>query len=125
MSTWMRHLDLSPYCHANNPILVDDKGNDVCPCGWRSDDPAVRRAHRGCKNPTRCSVSSDMCENLTFGWGKLDDLGYWKHECAPCARAYEQAHPEYQGRCIPLPPKTYIEVQGKWTYPILEGKVGP
>lgn len=100
--SWVRHLERSPYCYVYYPILVDARGNYVCQCGWRDDDVVQRKRNNGCYNPHKCSVSSDMCENLTFGWGKLDDLGYWQHECVPCARTFERNHPEYQGRCIPL-----------------------
>lgn len=58
---------------------------------------------KDCKNPEDCSVSSDMFDNVTFGWGELDDHGYWEHECHECAREFERKRPEYRGRCIPKP----------------------
>jgi hypothetical protein len=41
-----------------------------------------------------CSVSSGIHEGLTFGSGKLDDLGFWEKPCGTCARAREKDHPE-------------------------------
>lgn len=36
-----------------------------------------------------CSVSTGICENLTFGSGKLDDYGYWEFPCKICEDAYK------------------------------------
>lgn len=47
---------------------------------------------KGCSNP-ECSVSTGIHEGLTFGSGRLTDMGFWEFPCAECARAYEAAHP--------------------------------
>lgn len=41
-----------------------------------------------CGNPD-CSTSTGICGSTTFGWGKLDDYGYWEIPCSTCARHYE------------------------------------
>jgi hypothetical protein len=58
-----------------------------------------RAAWGGCARPD-CGGSTGIHGGLTFGWGELDDHGYWEHPCAPCARAYEARVPEY-GPCWP------------------------
>ena len=41
-----------------------------------------------------CGASSGIAvDEITFGYGKLDQNGYWEHGCWPCARAWEQKHP--------------------------------
>jgi hypothetical protein len=47
----------------------------------------------GCGRET-CCVSTDICENPTFGQGELDDFGFWEFPCEQCARAWEVLHPE-------------------------------
>lgn len=37
-----------------------------------------------CNNP-KCSTSTGIHEGLTFGWGKLDEYGYWEFPCQVCA----------------------------------------
>lgn len=54
---------------------------------------------KACNNP-QCSVSTGIHEGLTFGSGRLDHNGYFEFPCAPCARAYEEKHPE-DGECWP------------------------
>jgi len=44
---------------------------------------------------------------LTFGWGKLDDFGYWEFPCAECAREYEKRHP----KTIPCWPHTAEQIE--------------
>lgn len=58
----------------------------------------------GCDNP-KCSVSTGYHDGLTFGWGKLDDHGYWEHPCPTCARAWEAANPD-DAPCWPFEKKT-------------------
>lgn len=31
-----------------------------------------------------CSVSTGICGSLTFGWGNLDDNGFWEFPCEKC-----------------------------------------
>jgi hypothetical protein len=38
----------------------------------------------------RCTASTGICEHITIGHGKLDDLGYWQHGCWTCAREAEK-----------------------------------
>lgn len=64
---------------------------------------AQRKRSIGCRNPKQCGCSSDPFDNLTFGWGKLDDHGYWQHLCAACARDHEKRVPEHRGHCWPFP----------------------
>lgn len=49
-----------------------------------------------------CKASMGICESITFGRGDLDEYGYWEIPCGPCARRFEQLHPEY-GVCWPFP----------------------
>ena len=53
---------------------------------FRPFDPAHGRP---CGNP-KCTVSTGMAEELTFGSGKLCDNGYWEVPCKVCARAAEK-----------------------------------
>ena len=55
---------------------------------------------KACGNP-ECKVSSAMDECLTFGFGELDEYGYWEHPCSICARAYEEKYPD-DGLCWPF-----------------------
>ena len=48
-----------------------------------------------------CRISSGICESLTFGFGRLDDFGYWEHPCGECARAFEKKRPDL-GPCWPF-----------------------
>jgi len=36
-----------------------------------------------------CSVSTGIHDGLTFGRGKLSDIGYWEYPCCQCARECE------------------------------------
>lgn len=54
----------------------------------------------GCDDP-KCSVSTGICEHLTFGQGNLDPNGYWEKACGKCARAHEEVFPE-SGECWPF-----------------------
>lgn len=56
-----------------------------------------------CGNP-RCGVSTGIHGGLTFGWGDLDQYGYWEHPCGVCARACEERSPE-DVPCWPFKPK--------------------
>ena len=47
-----------------------------------------------------CNVSTGIHGCLTFGSGKLDESGFWKHPCFECARAHEAQFPE-DGDCWP------------------------
>jgi len=58
----------------------------------------------GCGNKD-CSVSTGICESITFGSGELDELGYWEKPCEECARAFEKSTPKYNGRCWPFEKK--------------------
>lgn len=42
---------------------------------------------------TRCAVSTGIHEGLTFGSGRLDRNGYWQFPCRPCAKAWDEKHP--------------------------------
>jgi hypothetical protein len=48
---------------------------------------------RPCGNAD-CSISTGICESLTFVRGELDHNGYWEIPCAACARDYERRYPE-------------------------------
>lgn len=54
----------------------------------------------GCGN-AECGVSTGICESLTFGSGRLTFNGYWEKPCVPCARAWEQMHPN-EDPCWPF-----------------------
>jgi hypothetical protein len=41
-----------------------------------------------------CGVSTGIHDGLTFGGGRLDEWGYFKHPCDDCAREWERLHPE-------------------------------
>jgi len=41
-----------------------------------------------CKNPKECSVSTDISGFLSFGYGELNDMGYWEHNCDACEKKY-------------------------------------
>lgn len=41
-----------------------------------------------------CSCSSGICEELTFGHGKLSNSGYWQYPCLTCALAFAEEHPD-------------------------------
>jgi hypothetical protein len=41
-----------------------------------------------------CSVSSGICEELTFGRGELGVHGYWEIPCRSCAEVFEREHPD-------------------------------
>lgn len=47
-----------------------------------------RTEERPCGNP-QCCTSTGIHEGLTFGHGKLDDLGYWEFPCRTCAAAWD------------------------------------
>jgi hypothetical protein len=40
-----------------------------------------------CGDP-KCSASTGICGNITFGKGRLDDLGYWSKPCKICEDAW-------------------------------------
>lgn len=50
-----------------------------------------------------CCVATGIHEGLTFGYGRLDDHGFWKYPCNICARAWEKDHPK-DGECWPVNP---------------------
>lgn len=39
-------------------------------------------------------VSSTIYECYSFGYGELDDFGFWEHPCYECARAFAKQFPE-------------------------------
>ena len=43
-----------------------------------------------CKNKD-CSSSTGICGSITFGYGDLDDNGYWEFPCETCAKAFDEA----------------------------------
>lgn len=45
-------------------------------------------------------ISMGIHDCLTFGFGELDQFGYWQHPCAQCARHHEKAYPN-DGPCWP------------------------
>jgi len=47
----------------------------------------------GC-NDKKCSVSTGLFGEVTFGRGKLDFNGYWEIDCLECARAWKKQYPE-------------------------------
>lgn len=51
---------------------------------------AVTRARRPCGNP-RCSTSTAVTDQLTFGDGELSHCGYWERPCRVCAAHFEAA----------------------------------
>lgn len=66
---------------------------------WVSDDA----------DHSKCRASSNIADVLTFGRGRLDDLGFWEIPCYHCARKHEREHPEH-GECWPHTP----EQRKKW-----------
>jgi hypothetical protein len=48
---------------------------------------------KACGNE-KCSVSSTIGDNLSFGSGRLSQHGFWEFPCAPCARAFEEKNPD-------------------------------
>lgn len=46
----------------------------------------------GCGD-AECSASTGIMEDMTFGKGRLTDMGFWEFPCRPCAAAWEAAHP--------------------------------
>jgi len=50
-------------------------------------------------------ASSTIAEDLSFGYGELDDYGYFEHGCYECARAHEEQFPE-GGDCWPYSNQT-------------------
>ncbi len=42
---------------------------------------------KGCGR-SRCSASTGVCGNLTFGTGRLSDTGYWQFPCRACEKAW-------------------------------------
>ena len=62
-----------------------------------------------CENP-ECSCSTGIGDFLTFGWGELDQWGFWKHPCFECARRHEAENPD-DGACWPFSPE-YLKLQG-------------
>ena len=62
-----------------------------------------------------CCASSAIDDSITFGWGELDDHGYWEYGCAICARDFENTHPEY-GMCWPFSKNS---VRNKWLQDLL------
>jgi hypothetical protein len=55
----------------------------------------------------QCSVSTGICDRLTFGRGTLDSNGYWAIPCGECARNFENANPKY-GECWPTKSDTRL-----------------
>lgn len=47
-----------------------------------------------CANPKECSASTDITESPSFGWGDLDDNGFWEHPCDACRQQWKLEHPE-------------------------------
>ncbi len=41
-----------------------------------------------------CSVSTGICDSLTFGRGHLDPYGYWEFPCVICERKYYKEQKE-------------------------------
>lgn len=68
--------------------------------GWVIPVKHVHETLQPCGNHN-CSVSTGICESLTYGSGELDQWGYWEFPCSTCARAAEIRHPEY-GSCWPF-----------------------
>lgn len=59
---------------------------------------------RPCKNE-KCSTSSSIADQTTFGHGMLDHNGYWKYPCRICAREYEKHSKNvwpFDGRYTPI-----------------------
>jgi len=69
----------------------------------RDDIDYLGHKKKACGNP-HCGVSTGIHDGLTFGRGKLDDMGYWQAPCGPCARAWEEKYPE-DGDCWPFAEK--------------------
>lgn len=51
-------------------------------------------AHGQTCNRTDCGTSTGICGRLTFGYGELDDYGYWEFPCSACAREWERLENE-------------------------------
>ena len=52
-------------------------------------------------NNNKCGTSSIGPDSFGFGAGRLNTNGFYEFPCDACARAFEEKHPEYKGRCWP------------------------
>lgn len=59
---------------------------------------------------SNCGVSSGICEELTFGHGKLSSSGYWQFPCLKCAAAFVVSNPEMAAQ-YGVWPRTEAEAQ--------------
>jgi hypothetical protein len=57
-----------------------------------------------------CFVSSGICEEMTFGRGKLSDSGYWEIPCELCAAAFAKRNPDLASK------------YGVWPMPNIRGR---
>jgi len=73
-----------------------------------------------CKNED-CAVSSGICGALTFGYGDLDDHGYWQHPCVLCALAWKSWDDGTDDTVWPDPPPL---LTFKQMIQVLEGPMG-
>lgn len=48
---------------------------------------------KACGNP-KCCASTGIHDGMTFGHGRLDELGYWEFPCRPCAKQWDETKPE-------------------------------
>jgi len=46
-----------------------------------------------CGNP-KCGASTTIADQASFGFGKLDNYGYWERPCEVCAKAFKIVHPD-------------------------------
>jgi hypothetical protein len=69
-------------------------GKEFIDMNWTHVMEAKKQRARG--NPD-CGTSTAIDdETITFGRGKLDDLGYWEIPCLPCAKDFHKALPQYK-----------------------------
>lgn len=77
------------------------------------DTPKKERKIPPCGNP-ECGASSGIDDSPTFGWGVLDEHGFWEFPCAACARHCEKDNPRqkawpFHGMKIPEPKLVIID----------------
>lgn len=52
----------------------------------------MAKRNPACGNPA-CGSSTGICDRMTFGSGRLNDMGYWEKPCRICAEAFDKDKP--------------------------------
>lgn len=53
---------------------------------------AVQVTDKPCGDPHCCSSTGEFRGEITFGHGRLNDMGYWSKPCRPCAEKWDSEH---------------------------------